>query len=310
MRAVVIALQLLAPLALVFGVYALTVRDQVLLSRRVNRDDWRGVRDAADAIIHRRRRWMRQAARANAMHLVGLAHLALGDLPAAQIALERALATELPAPVRASTERHLAAVERVRGDLRSARSRLASPEAGASDTDRWAVAAHLAEVLVAEGDPVGAEREILDAIAALESQLASTRAPTMRAALTADLTQAGCVLVRSRLDQNDAEGASLAWAEVVQLAPDDRPLVQGQLAETRSRLAWATGDRDTAIELVDKASARYGEVGARIDVARMRVLRARIDRAPTLLDTAEAELRSLGALGYLYEVEEARRELG
>jgi hypothetical protein len=41
----------------------------------------------------------------------------------------------------------------------------------------------------------------------------------------------------------------------------------------------------------------------------MDVLRSRIIRSPTLLDSAEAELRSLGALGYLWEVEEARREI-
>jgi hypothetical protein len=308
MRAVVIAMQLLVPLALVFGVYALTVRDQVQLGRRANRDDWRGVRDAAEAIIDRRR-WTPSTTRANAMHLVGLAHLVLGDLPAAQTACERALATDLPAPVRATIERHLAAVERVRGDLVGARARLSTPQVGTPDTDRWAISAHLSEVLLAQGHPAEAEEAILDAIAALEHQLSSTRTPTMRAALTADLTQAGCVLVRSRLDQHDVEGASLAWAEVVQLATDDRPLVQGQLAETRSRLALATGDRDTATEQLDTASARFSEVSARVDVARMDVLRSRIIRSPTLLDGAEAELRSLGALGYLWEVEEARREI-
>jgi tetratricopeptide (TPR) repeat protein len=309
MRAVVIALQLLAPLALVFGIYALTMRDQVQISRRANRDDWRGVRDAAEAIIDRRR-WTPSATRANAMHLVGLAHLVLGDLPAAQTAFERALATDLPTPVRAIIERHLAAVERVSGDLVGAGARLATSQSSTPDTDRWAIAAHRAEVLLAQGDPAGAEEAILDAIAAIEEQLGSTRLPAMRAALTADLTQAGCVLVRSRLDRHDVEGASLAWAEVVQLATDDRPMVQGQLAETRSRLAWAAGDADTATELVDTASARYGEVGARVEIARMNVLRARIDGVPSLLDSAEAELRSLGALGYLREVDEARREIG
>ena len=50
-------------------------------------------------------------------------------------------------------------------------------------------------------------------------------------------------------------------------------------------------------------------VGARVDVARIDVLRARIARDRTDLDVAEGELRALGALGAVWEVERARQEI-
>jgi tetratricopeptide (TPR) repeat protein len=309
MRSVVIALQVLVPLCLVACIYAFTMRDQVQLVRRVQRDDWAGVRDAAARIIDRRSRWIPRAVRAQAMHLLGLAQLVLGDLPAARTALEHALATDLPAPERASTERHLAAVERAMGDVDGARARLAAPQACASDGERWALAAHRSHVLLAAGDPAGAEQASLIAVTALEHQVGSSHLPMTRAAFTADLTQARCTLVRTRIDQGDLDGAASAWAQVLHDAPDDKPYVQGQVAETGSRLTLATGDRDTASELLETARARYGRVGARVELARMAVLRARIDRSAPALDAAEAALRQLGALGFLREVDEARREI-
>ena len=309
MRSVVIASQLLVPLLLVVCIYTFTMRDQTQLMRRVRRDDWSGVRDVAARIIDRRSTWIPRAVRAQAMHLLGLANLLLGDLPAARTTLEHALTTDLPAPVRASTERHLAAVERAMGDLSAARARLAAPPSCASDQDRWAVAAHLSQVFVAAGDPAAAEQASLTAITALEDRIGSSRLPIMREALTADLTQARCVLVRARIDRGDLEGAASAWSDVVRDAPGDKPYVQGQVAETGSRLALATGDRDTASQLLEAAAGWYGQVGARIELVRMEVLRAHIDRSLPALDAAEAALRYLGALGYLHEVEQARREI-
>jgi tetratricopeptide (TPR) repeat protein len=293
----------------VLGVFALTMRDQLQLARRANRDDWRGVRDTATSIIERDSRWIPSAVRAQARELIGVAHLVLGELPQARAALEHALATDLPAPLRATTERQLASVERSMGDLDAARARLNAPSACTSDKDRWAVGAQLAQVLIDAGDPVAAEQAILPAIADLERRYGGARTPSpgMRAAVTADLAQAQCVLVRSRIDQGDVDGAGTAHAELV--SPDSRPYVQGHLVETKARLALLRGDRDSARELVEVAASRYSQVGARLELARVSVLRARIDRSVVALDAAGAQLRALGALGYLREVDEARREI-
>lgn len=46
-------MQVLVPLALVVAIHARMMRAQGQLIARVNRDDWRGVRDPATAIIER-----------------------------------------------------------------------------------------------------------------------------------------------------------------------------------------------------------------------------------------------------------------
>jgi tetratricopeptide (TPR) repeat protein len=306
-RNVIVAVQVLVPLALVLVIYARTMRNQGQLIARVNRDDWRGARDAATEIIERDSRWIPRATRAHATQLVGVAHLVLGELPEARVALERALATDLPAPLRASAERQLASVERSAGDFDGARARLESSAACASDGDRWAVAAQLAQVLIDAGDPAHAEETILRAIAELQRRHDATHTPVMQAAVAADLVQAQCVLMRARIDQGDLEGAVAAHAQRV--SSDGRPYVQGEVAETDARLALLRGDRAAAKDLVEVATSCYAQVGARLDGARVGIVRARVDRDLATLDAAEAELRALGALGHLREVEAARREI-
>lgn len=305
-RNVIVALQVLVPLALVFGIYTATMRDQGHLVQRVNRDDWRGVRDAATGIIERDSRWIPDAVRSQAIKLVGVAHLVLGELPEARAALEHALAADLPAPLRASAERQLASVERAMGDIAGARARLSSPRAVSSDNDRWAVGAHLAQALISAGDPAAAEQAILPVVADLEGQRDRAHTRIMRSAYAADLAQAQCVLVRTRIDRGDVTGAGAAHATLV--SPDGKPYVQGQVSETVARLAHLRGDRSAATGAAEVAWRLYDQVGARLDVARVDVLRARIDRNVVGLDPAEAVLRALGALGHLHEVDEASRE--
>ena len=283
---------------------------QARLLRLVNQDDWRGVRDVATAIIERPSRWIARDSTAQARKLLGLAHLVLGDLPAARAALDAALATKLPAPIEASAHRQLASVARAMGDFDGARARLTSPAASFSDSDRYTVAVQLAQVLIDAGDPAAAEQAVLPAIVTLEARRAGAGTSTMRTAFTADLTQARCILVRARIEQGDETGAEEVW-DAAQADPGDdrRPYLHGQRAETGSRLALLRGDRTTAAELAEVASGRFAEVGARLDLARLDVLRARIDRDRAALDAAERELRTLGGLGYLREIEQARLEI-
>jgi hypothetical protein len=105
----------------------------------------------------------------------------------------------------------------------------------------------------------------------------------------------------------DTDRAEAVWAS--RATADDKPYVQGEVAETSARLALARGQRDTAKVAADAARQRYEEVGAAIDVARVQVLSARIERDSAALDAAEVALRAAGALGYLPEVAEARREI-
>jgi hypothetical protein len=85
--------------------------------------------------------------------------------------------------------------------------------------------------------------------------------------------------------------------------------VQGQVAETAARLAWARGDAADAIRRARGALARYEEVGAAVDVVRARALVAGCSGDREAVEAADAELRRLGALGYLDEVDSARRLL-
>lgn len=304
---VLISVQLLVPLLLVLGVYLATTRDQVAMVRLANRDDWRGLRDRAAAVVERDSRFVPGAVRAHAAQLLGVAHLVLGELPAARDALHRVLAGDPPAPVRAAAERQLASVERSLGEVAAARVRL-EQQSARSGRDDAEVATQLAMVLLDGGDPAAAERSALEAVEDIERQLESAHTKLMRSAMLADLAQARSILVRARLEQGDAAGATAAWAAL--RPPDARPYVRGQLAETEARVAWAGGDRVTAQRAADEAWARYEEVGARVDLARTDVLRARIAVDARALDAAEADLRRLGAFGHLWEVDQARREIG
>lgn len=304
------AIGILVPLALVLAVYVAMTRDNVRLLRGVNNDDWRGVRDAATALTARDSAWIPRATRAQARQLLGLAHHVLGDLPAARAAHLSALATNLLPPIEAATTRQLASVERAMGDFGAARARLASPDACASDRDRHFVAVQLAQVLIDSGEPAAAEQAILPAIMALEARGAGARTFAMRTAFAADLIQARCSLVRARIERGDVAGAGEVWdSGMTGFSDPHKPYVHGQLAETGARLALLRGDRTTASELAEVASGRFDEVGARVDVVRMDVLRARISRDRAALDAAERELRRLGGLGYVPDVEQARLDI-
>ncbi len=307
----VIGLLALAALALALGL-GLGIwpyRYHRQLARHANRDDWRGVRDTAARIVERNGWWTPATARSQAIQLLGAAHLILGDLPEARRALERALAVDLPAPFRAAAQRQLASVECIVGELEAARVRLARDDAETSAQDRSYLAIGIGMVALSSGDPVAAEQAVLPALAAFEQRLGHAQTPAMRQALIADLAQARYVLVMARIDRGDVDGAADAWAGITAFPPDGRPYVQGQLAEIDAHLAHARGDREAAIRSAEAAWTHYNEVGARVDLVRACALRARIARDVSALDAAETELRALGALGYLHEVEMARREI-
>lgn len=291
-------------LMLVASAYVRAMRAPVRLGERVARDDWRGARDMATALLNGRGR--ARAAVDHAAFVLGLAHLVLGDLPEARRALEDAARRAASPSVRASIERQLASVDAMTGEPAAAIARLGRPGATAGG-DEEGRETQLALALLIAGDSATAERHAMAAIGLIRERLDGALTAPMRRAYTADLTQAQCALVQARLLRGDVAGAGAAWD--ARATPDARPYVQGQLAETEARLALTLGDRGLARERCDVALERYERVGAAIDVARAHVLRAGIDRDEGKLDAADGELRRLGALGYLGEVDAARREL-
>jgi hypothetical protein len=230
----------------------------------------------------------------------------LGDLGAARRALEGAGQRRLAAPLRASVERQLASLDRMVGSPDAALYRLSQP-AATSRGDDWGVDSQLALVHLSTGDGTAAEHHASAAIAAIRQRMAGALPSALWGAHEADLAQVQCMLVRARLLQGDLVGAEAVWAD--HCSPAHKPYVEGQLAETEARLALARGDRATARGLAERALGRYEGVGGVIDRTRMQVLRAGIARDAAALDAAETELRRQGALGYLGEVEAARREI-
>jgi hypothetical protein len=296
---------LLLTIAVVLVAYLRTMRDQVDIMRRVANDDWRGARDDATALPSGSRR-ARGAVVDHAAVVLGIAHMVLGDLGAARRALEGAGQRRLAAPLRAVVERQLASLDRMAGSPDAALIRLAHPEA-TSRGDHWGVDSQLALVHLSIGDGATAEHHATAAIAVIRRRVARALPSALRGAHEADLAQVQCMLVRARLLQGDLVGAEAVWAD--HCSPAHKPYVEGQLAETEAHLALARGDRAAARGLADTALSRYEGVGGAIDRTRMQVLRAGIARDAVALDAAEAELRRQGALGYLGEVQAARREI-
>lgn len=94
-----------------------------------------------------------------------------------------------------------------------------------------------------------------------------------------------------------------------EFADGRKAYVSGQVAEIEARLALLRCDRSTVAEQAAAASGQFDAVGALLDVARVAVLRARIDRDLAALDEADRGLRALGGLGYVREVGQARLEV-
>ena len=290
-------------IATVLAAYARTLSGGYTVMRRIAVDDWRGARDEAQAIVSGARRVHTQLVDHAAVMLV-IAHEVLGDYAAARRAATLADQRDLPRPLRASLVRQVASLDRMSGDRDAALARLAQPEA-TSQGDEWGVDSQLALLHLGDGDGPAAERHAARALARIEPLLRGALTPPMRRAHEADLVQVRCMLVRAQLLQGDLEGASQTWAGCT--GAREKPYVQGQVAETGARLAWAQGDRDGARRLAQAAVDRYAEVGASVDVVRARVLLAGYAGDRTAIDVGDAELRAAGALGYLGEVERARR---
>jgi tetratricopeptide (TPR) repeat protein len=307
MRDVVAMLRLLVPLALVLGVLLSFLRNQSSIVRRVGRDDWRGVRDAASAMLARPSRWVPAVELDQARRLIGVAHFVLGDLPEARAALHQAAGAEVAGPLHAAAARQLASVERAMGDVRAARDRLRTLDVEEQSVDQSYLDVQLALLALADGDAVEALHASERAVSILARRRDAAHTTVMQHAYGADVVQTVCIQVRALLATGEVDRAV---EQVRSLEPPDkRPYVLGQVHEARARVALATGDRATAGAHLEAAVGCFTTVGAQVELARMGVLRALVDRDVEILERAERELRALGALGYLQEVEDARRAL-
>lgn len=277
------------------------------LAKLANRDDWAGVRDRASRLSDRPSRW--QPGRVGlALYFLGLAQLVLGDLRAAERSLERAVSQRLPDAVRAAVRRQLASVAWMAGRSDEALALLAEP-ATRDPHDAYSWHTHRALVLLYRDDVEGAAAEARTAVELLEERLEAVHTPDMRAALTADQVVARSVLLRALVRSGDVPAAVEQWDEHLRRHGSDRPYVRGTLAEAGAELAHARGDDAAARALSATARSHFEEVGAQVDLARSDVFVARLDRDRSALASAEQRLITLGAAGFLSEVELARREI-